>query len=554
MTVEDQKRILIVGGVAGGASAAARARRLSENAEIIIFERGSYISFANCGLAYHIGGHIADREKLLVQSPEGFNNRFNIQVCTPTEVLSIDRHNQTIVVKNLNTDEDRTERYDALILSPGAEPVVPPTINANLPNVHTLRSMTDMDSIKKAVDGRKISSALIVGGGYIGLEMAEAFRARNLKVTLVELTAQVLGTLDPEMATPLHQELLSRGVDLRLSTSVTAIESANVLTVKLSTGEAVQTDLVVLAIGVKPEITLAEKAGIAIGSRGGIAVNAMMQTSVADIYAVGDAVEVQHCPADISTLIPLAGPANRQGRIAADNIFGKNSRYSGTQGTSICKVFNLTAAMTGLNEKLAKKLGIAYEMIYIHPFDHATYYPGASQLSIKLLFSLADGKILGAQAIGIKAVDKRIDVIAVALRAGLTVYALEELELCYAPPYGSAKDPVNYAGFVAANVLHGDVAIFHTKDIPAAYSDAVLLDVRTPREVAAGTIACATNIPLDHLRVRLNELPKDREIFVFCQVGLRGYIACRILTQNGYRCKNLTGGYKTYKHCKGILS
>lgn len=555
MTELNKKRILIVGGVAGGASAAARARRLSEKAEIIIFERGPYISFANCGLAYHIGGQITNRKKLLVQTPKGFKDRFNIQVHVNTEVTSINRKNKTITVKDLKSNEERTERYDALILSPGAEPIVPPALNAELPDVYTLRSMTDMDNIKKAIDQKQASSALIVGGGYIGLEMAEALRSRNLKVTLVELTKQVLGPLDPEMAAPLHQELTLQGVDLQLNTSVTTIETVkDGLAVKLSTGTAISTDIVILAIGVKPEITLAQNAGLTIGSRGGILVNEKMQTNDPDIYAVGDAVEVKYFPIDINAIIPLAGPANRQGRIASDNIFGKESKYNGTQGTAVCKIFNLTAAMTGLNEKLAQKIGIAYEKIYVHPADHATYYPGASQMSLKLLFNPENGKILGAQAVGIKGVDKRIDILATAIRGEFTVYDLEELELCYAPPYGSAKDPINYAGFVAANVLRGDMAVCHTEDINKSNDDILLLDVRSPGEIAAGTISRSINIPIDQLRSRLNELPKDKEILVFCQVGLRGYLACRILTQNGYKCRNLTGGYRTYRHHEGIAS
>jgi NADPH-dependent 2,4-dienoyl-CoA reductase/sulfur reductase-like enzyme/peroxiredoxin family protein/rhodanese-related sulfurtransferase/TusA-related sulfurtransferase len=557
MTDQNNKRILIVGGVAGGASAAARARRLSESAEIIIFERGPYISFANCGLAYHIGGDIAERDRLLIQTPEGFKNRYNIDVKINTEVIAIDKDNRTITVKDLTNNTERTEKYDKLILSPGAEPIVPPIEGVDLPGVYTLRSIPDMDAIKKIVDknSSSSSSSLIIGGGYIGLEMAEALRQRGVDVTLVELSPQVLGPLDPEMATPLHQELILQGVDLKLKTSVTAIKQAgNGLAVTLSTKETVNTDMVILAIGVKPETKLVKDAGLSIGARGGIAVNEKMQTSDADIYAVGDAVEVKFFPTQLESLIPLAGPANRQGRIAADNIFGKDSKYSGTQGTAVCKIFNLTAAMTGLNEKLAQHISTAYEKIYIHPASHATYYPGAAQMSIKLLFDPDDGKILGAQAIGTKGVDKRIDVIATALRAGLTVYDLQEMELCYAPPYGSAKDPVNYAGFVAANILRGDMGVCHSEEMLAPKDDQILLDVRTPAEVSAGTIPNSINIPIDDLRSRLNELDKTKEHLVFCQVGLRGYLACRILAQNEFKCRNLTGGYKTFKYHEGIMS
>lgn len=549
------KNILIVGGVAGGASAAARARRLSESASITIFERGPYISFANCGLAYHIGGDITERERLLIQTPEGFKNRFNIDVRTSTEVTAIDRSAKTVTVKDLATNTERTEHYDSLILSPGAEPIIPPIPGADLPGVHTLRSIPDMDRIKKAIDPQHASSAVIVGGGYIGLEMAEALRHININVTLVELSPQVLGPLDAEMAFPLHQELILQGVDLKLNTSVTAISSNGTgLTVNLSTDETVDTDILIMAIGVKPETTLAKNAGLTIGSRGGISVNENMRTSDPDIYAVGDAIEVKHFPTQLDSLIPLAGPANRQGRIAADNIFGKNSKYSGTQGTAVCKIFNITAAMTGMNEKLAKHTAVNYEKIYVHPASHASYYPGAAPMSIKLLFDPKTGKILGAQAVGTKGVDKRIDVIATALRAGLTVGDLEELELAYAPPYGSAKDPVNYAGFVASNVIAGDMDIFHYEHIKNLSDSQTLLDVRTPTEVLAGTIPGSINIPIDDLRQRLGELDRNKEILVFCQVGLRGYLACRILSQNGFKCRNLTGGYKTYKYHEAITS
>ena len=553
--MNDNKKILIVGGVAGGASAAARARRLSETAQITIFERGPYISFANCGLAYHIGGDIAERDRLLVQTPEGFKNRFNVDVHTDTEVTYIDRKNKTVTIKDLTKNATRTEQYDSLILSPGADPIIPPLPGADLEGVYTLRSIPDMDRIKKIIDDNKATTALVIGGGYIGLEMAEALVHRKLKVTLAELAPQVLGPLDQEMATPLHQELLLHGVDLKLGTSAEQIQKGdNALNIVLSTKQLIQADIVILAIGVKPETTLAKDAGLTIGSRGGIVVNQNMQTSDPDIYAVGDAIEVKYFPTDEDALIPLAGPANRQGRIAADNTFGKTSAYNGTQGTSVCKIFNLTAAMTGLNEKLAKKLNIPYEKIFIHPASHATYYPGASQMSLKLLFDPKDGKVLGAQAVGINGVDKRIDVIATALRSGLTVYDLEELELCYAPPYGSAKDPVNYAGFVAANYLNGTAAICHTEDILAVSDNRVIIDVRSEAEVTAGTIPGSINIPVDILRSKLGELDKAKEYIVFCQVGLRGYLACRILSQNGFQCRNLTGGYKTYKHHQSIMS
>ncbi len=539
------KRLLIVGGVAGGASAAARARRLDESAEIILFERGPDISFANCGLPYHIGGTIADRDKLLVTTPEAMKARFNIDIRTRSEVLSIDRTARTIRVRELATGQEYDEAYDALILSPGAAPVRPPIPGIDHPQVMTLRNLDDMDRIIRALEGKK--AAAVIGGGYIGLEMAEALRELRLNTTLIELAPQVMGPADPEMATVLHQELRLHGVDLRLGTSVTAFEGATEgVDLVLSDGDRLHADLAILAIGVKPEATLAIEAGLELGSTGGIKVDEQMRTSDPAIYAVGDAVEVVDFATGRPALIPLAGPANRQGRIAADNIFGRGSTYKRTQGTAICKVFNMAIGMTGLSEKIARRQGIGYEKIYVHPASHASYYPGSHPISLKLLFDPQDGRVLGAQAVGADGVDKRIDVLAVAIRAGMTVYDLEELELTYAPPFGSAKDPVNYAGFVAANILRGEVAPCHADATCRPGENQKLLDVRNPEEVAAGTIPGAKNIPLGQLRQRLGELAPEREYLVFCQVGLRGYLACRILAQNGFRCRNLSGGYKTY--------
>ncbi len=549
----DKKRVLIVGGVAGGASAAARLRRLDENAEIIMFERGPYISFANCGLPYHVGNVIQDRQRLLVQTPQTMQKRFNIDVRVLSEVLRVDRDQKQLHVRNLQTGKEYTESYDALVLSPGAEPIRPPFPGVDLPQVFTLRSIPDMDAIKEHVDRNRDGHAVIVGGGYIGLEMAEALIERDLKVSLVELAPQVMGTVDPEMAAPLHQELALNGVDLHLNTSLNSIEKdGSKMTVSLSSGNTLKTDLVILAIGVRPETTLAAQAGLELGSRGGIKVNDHMQTSDPAVYAVGDAVEVGDFVGGFDTLIPLAGPANRQGRIAADHICGKPSVYRKTQGTAICKVFNLAVATTGMNEKNLKRTGAKYEKIYVHPADHAGYYPGATQISLKLLFDPDTGKILGAQAVGAKGVDKRIDVIAVAMRAGLTVHQLQDLELCYAPPYGSAKDPVNYAGFVAANILSGDAAICHAEHMQDPQDHQELLDIRTPDEVLSGTIPGAIHIPLDDLRGRLGELSKDKEYLAFCAVGLRGYLACRLLTQHGFKCRNLIGGYKTWCAFEGI--
>ncbi|MBN2217418.1 MAG: FAD-dependent oxidoreductase, partial [Pirellulales bacterium] len=548
-------RILIVGGVAGGASAAARARRLSEDAEIIMFERGESISFANCGLPYYIGGVIADRARLLVQTPEAFHRRYRVDVRTRTTVVRIDRKTKSVVARDVLTGDERTEPYDVLILSPGAEPVRPPIPGADAPGVFTLRNLDDTDRIKAVADRLESGRAVVVGGGYIGLEMAEALRQRGLDVTLVELAKQVFIAADPEMVAPLHQQLEYHGVDLRLGTSVTEIraEDETHLHVVTSDGRGVDARLVILAVGVRPETGLARAAGLEIGPTGGIAVDEHLRTSDPAIFAVGDAVEVRQLIGGSPALIPLAGPANRQGRIAADNALGRDSVYKRTQGTAVCKVFDLTIGMTGLSEKSLSASGRRYEKIHVHPSSHAGYYPGAMPLSLKLLFDPGNGVVLGAQAVGAAGVDKRIDVLAVAIRAGLTVHDLAEQELAYAPPYGSAKDPINYAGFVAANVLDGDMPICHAADVVEPRGDQLLLDVRDPAELAVGTIPGAVNIPLDELRDRIDELPRDKEILAFCQVGLRGYLAARILTLSGFRCRNLSGGYKTYQAVVGHL-
>lgn len=547
------KRICIVGGVAGGASAAARARRLSEDAEIVIFERGGYISFANCGMPYHIGGQISERDRLLVQTPEKMWKRYRVEVRLRTEVFSIDPDGQTIRVRNLETGRETEESYDELILSPGAEPMRPNIPGAEARGVFTLRSLEDMDRIRDAVRDTGVSRALVVGGGYIGLEMAEALRNRNVEVTMVELAGQVFLPADPEMVAPIHRELAAHGVDLRLGTSITSIEEKQgALNARLSTGESVECDVAILAVGVRPEAELAREAGLEIGETGGIVVDQHMRTSASHIYAVGDAVEVTHLVDGRKAVIPLAGPANRQGRVAADNALGRESTYGASQGTAICKVFDQTIGLTGLSEKALKKSELPCEKVYVHPASHAGYYPGARQISLKLLFDPEDGRILGAQAVGPQSVDKRIDVLAVALRAGLTVQELAELELAYAPPYGSAKDPVNYAGFVASNVMNGDMPVCHVEEASDPGEGQVLLDVRTAPEVEAGTIPGAKNIPLDELRERLDELPKEKEVLAFCQVGLRGYLACRILNQHGFKCRNLTGGYRTYRDSMGI--
>ncbi len=538
-------KILIVGGVAGGASAAARARRLSEDAEIILFERGEHISFANCGLPYHVSGVIDNRENLLVTTPEIMKSKFAIDVRIFNEVLNINREKKQITVKNLQKNEEYVESYDHLILSPGAAPFKPPIPGADSPNIFSLRNLEDMDRIKSVAEGSK--DALVIGGGYIGLEMTESLRHMGINVVLVELAHQVMGPSDPEMAAMLHTEIEMQGVKLKLGQSVTSFEpSGKRLKATLSSGEKHEVDLAIMAIGVRPENKLAKEAGLEIGKTGGIKVNSFMQTSDPAIYAVGDAVEVTDLMSGQPALIPLAGPANRQGRIAADNILGMKREYRDTQGSAICKVFDLTFAMTGLSEKQAVKNSIKFDKVFVHPANHASYYPGATSISLKVLYDPENGKVLGAQAVGLEGVDKRIDVLAVAIRAGLTVYDLEELELCYAPPYGSAKDPVNYAGMVAANLLRGASEHFHVADIEKFGGRKRLLDVRTTEEVMAGAIPGAMHIPLHEIRERIGELSPDKEYMVYCQAGLRGYLAYRILKQKGFSVSNLDGGYKTY--------
>lgn len=544
-----KKRILIIGGVAGGAAAATKIRRISEDAEIIIFERDQYISFANCGLPYHISGEIQKRERLLMQTPHSMKQRYNIDVRVENEVIDIDREHKKITVLNKTTRELYTENYDILILSPGAKPIVPTMPGIDSSGVFTLRNMQNMDEINNWIIDQAPEQALVIGGGYIGLEITEALHHRNIAVTIVELSKQVMGAIDPEMAVLLQQELLANNIELCLENAVIAIntKAEGHYEVTLKSGKVITTNMVIMAIGVKPEIDLASKSGLKIGELGGIVVNKYMQTSDPDIYAVGDAVEVNNFVTNKPSLIPLAGPASRQAHIAATHIFGdKNRTYKGTQGTGICRVFGLTVGMTGANEKLLKHTGQNYEKIYLHNLDHAGYYPGAALISLKLLFNPQNGIILGAQAIGAKGVDKRIDIIATAIRANFTVFDLTEEELSYAPPYGSAKDIINYAGFVASNVINGEVRICHTVDVLSLNNEQILLDVRTAHEYKNATIPGAINLPIDELRTRLHELPKNKEIIVFCQVGMRGYLACRVLMQHGFRCRNLTGGYITY--------
>ena len=542
-------KVVIVGGVAGGASAAARLRRLDENAEIIILERGEYISFANCGLPYYIGEVIKKRDNLVVQSPESMKERFNLDVRILNEVKNIDTEKKQVDIYDIKNNKNYQESYDKLILSPGAVPIKPPVKGFDSPNVFTLKDIPDTLAIKNFVDEHNPKSAVVVGAGFIGMELVENLHRRGIAITIVELAEQVLAPLDQEMASLIHQHLKEKKVEFYLNDEVKEVEHQEEFSlVKLGSGREIKTDMVLIGIGVRPEVTLAKISGLEIGERGGIKVDRFLKTSNPDIYAVGDAIEVVDYINGNPTLIPLAGPANKQGRIVANNICGIAEEYEGTQGTSILKVFDITVAATGNNEKLLKRCNIPYEKSFTHSSSHAGYYPEALPLSVKLLFSPDSGIILGAQIVGYDGVDKRIDVIATAIRAGMTVYDLEKLELAYAPPYSSAKDPVNMAGYVASNILKGDSVIIHWHDIKKLDREkSILIDVRTPEEYSLGTIEGAKNIPVDELRNRLSEFPQDREIIVFCQVGLRAYIASKILRQKRYKnVKNLSGGYKTY--------
>lgn len=542
-------KVVIVGGVAGGASAAARLRRVNEDAEIILFEKGEYISFANCGLPYYIGEVIQEKDKLVVQTPEAMNKRFNIDVRVNSEVTKIIPDKKTVEIFNSKDGTTYTETYDKLILSPGAEPVRPHLPGIDSDRVFTLRNIPDTYKIKDFVDSMKPKRAVVVGAGFIGLEVAENLHAKGIKVTVVELAEHVIGPLDLDMAALVHQHMKSKDVEFYLKDGVKSLSNTKAFTVvELTSGRSLKADMVIMGIGVKPESKLAVDAGLKIGKTGGILVDENMLTSNPDIYAVGDVVEVKDYISGNPALIPLAGPANKQGRIAANNICGIVEKYEGTQGTSIVKVFDITVAITGNNEKILKRNNIEYEKSFTHSGSHAGYYPGAIPMAIKLIFDKKNGKVLGAQIIGYEGVDKRIDVIATAIRAGMTVYDLEKLELAYAPPYSSAKDPVNMAGYTAANILKGDSEIFHWDEVNSVdRSKAVFVDVRDEVEVSLGTIEGSINIPLDDLRNRLEKLPKDKELLVFCQVGLRGYVAYRILKQKGFKVRNLSGGYKTYQ-------
>ncbi len=547
-----KKRIVIIGGVAGGASTAARLRRLSEDYEILLFERGSYISFANCGLPYYIGGVITDKKKLVVMSPERMSKRFHLDIRTNSEVTQIDPKTKKIRVKDLNAGHSYEVSYDVLVLSPGASPFLPDIPGINSDKVFSLRNIPDTYKIYDYIDVKSPESAVVVGGGFIGLEMVENLLRRGLKVHLIELADHLLCNMDYDMAAIIHAHLREKGVHIHLKDSIAHLtDKGDCLTAQLSSGKELSSDMVIMSIGVRPETLLAKDAGLKIGQTGGIWVNRRMQTSVPDIYAVGDAVESTDFIGNCPCLIPLAGPANKQGRIAANNIHGLKDEYEGTQGTAVLKIFDLTAACCGNNEKALRGRNIGYIKSFIHPDSHAGYYPGGKPMCIKLLFN-KEGRILGASAIGEDGVDKRIDVLATAIRAGMSVYDLQKLELCYAPPFSSAKDPVNMAGYTAANILTNQVHIFHWDDVPSIDPEkSFLVDVRTETEFEKSTIPGAVNIPLDDIRNRLHEFPADKKIYIFCRAGLRGYVASRILTLSGYENNyNLSGGYLTYDYCQ----
>lgn len=541
-------KTIIVGGVAGGATAAARLRRLDENAEIIMFERGEYISFANCGLPYYIGGKIKEKSALTLQTPETFHARFYVDVRVSSEVTAINKEAKTVTVLNKQSGESYEESYDKLILSMGAEPIKPNIEGINSDKVFTLRNIPDTYKIKEYLENKKPKSVAVVGGGFIGIEMAENLHSAGLCVTLIEMADQVIAPIDYDMASDVHRHMESKGVNLSLGNAVRSIsDNGSSLKIALNSGE-INADMLIMAIGVKPETKIAKESGIAVNERGSIIVNEHMQTSEADIFAVGDAVEITDFVTGQKGFVPLAGPANKQGRIAADNICGIDSKYEGTQGSSILKVFDLTVASTGINEKTAKRLNLNYDKSFTYSANHASYYPGAVNMSIKTIFEKDTGKILGVQIVGYDGSDKRCDVFATAIRAGMTAYDLTKLELCYAPPFGSAKDPVNMAGFVIENLLTNKVKNCHWHDVKNLPRDGsvTLLDTRTVIEYENGHIDGFINIPLDSLRGKIDELDKSKPVYVTCQVGLRGYVAARILSQNGFDVYNLSGGYRLY--------
>ena len=542
-------KIVIVGGVAGGATAAARLRRLDEKAEIVVFERSGYVSYANCGLPYYIGGIIEDPEELTLQTPERFWERFRVDIRVRHEVTAIHRARKTVSVRRLDTGETFEEPYDKLLLSPGAQPTQPRLPGVGLERLFTLRTVEDTFRIKKFIRKERPRSAVLAGGGFIGLELAENLRELGMEVTIVQRPKQLMNPFDPDMAALLHGEVRRHGVKLALGQTVEGFaERDGGVDVLLKEAAPLHADMVVLAIGVTPDSRLAQEAGLDLGVRGSILVNDRMETSDPDIYAVGDAVQVKHYVTGQDTLIALAGPANKQGRIAADNICGGDSRYRGSQGSSVIKVFELTAAVTGISESAARSAGIQADKVVLSPMSHAGYYPGGRVMTMKVVFEKGTGRLLGAQIVGYEGVDKRIDVLATAIHAGLSATDLKELDLAYAPPYSSAKDPVNMAGFMIENLSRGLVKQFHLEDLDGLPRDGsvTLLDTRTEEEFAQGHIKGFCNIPVDRLRERLGEIPAGKPVYVICQSGLRSYLACRVLAAHGFECYNFSGGYRFY--------
>ncbi len=542
-------KVIIVGGVAGGATAAARLRRINESAEIIVFERGGFVSYANCGLPYYIGGDITEKSALTLQSPASFKARFNVDVRVHSEVTAIDTANKTVAVRETETGREYTESYDKLLLSPGAKPTVPDVPGIDGERIFTLRSVEDTYKIKDFIAETGAKKAVIIGGGFIGLEMAECLTEAGLAVTLLQRSEHVMPNLDFDMASFVHGYMRYKGINLLRNTPVERYEAIeNGVRVVTKNGDSIDTDLVLLAIGVTPDTALAAKAGIKLASKGAIAVNDRMETSAPDVYAAGDAVEIVNPITGAPAVIPLAGPANKQGRIAADNMNGGDSRYKGTIGAAVMKLFDMTVAHVGLSEKTAKAAQLDYDYAVTYSPNHATYYPGATNMTLKLIFERGSGKVLGAQIVGFDGVDKRIDTIAEAIRLGLTAIDLTELEFAYAPPFSSAKDPVNMVGYVAENVLTGRVKQYHWDEEAALDREKVqIVDVRTPREFSRGAIPGAVNIPVDNMRERMGELDKAKPVYLNCQVGLRSYIACCILAQHGFDCYNLAGGYRYWE-------
>lgn len=542
-------KVIIVGGVAGGATAAARIRRLDENAQITVFERSGHVSYANCGLPYYIGDVITDSAELTLQTPESFLKRFRINMKVHHEVTDIHSQNKTVTVRNLVTGEIFTESYDKLLLSPGAKPTKPPFPGIESDKLFSLRTVEDTLQIKEFVQKNQPASVVLAGGGFIGLELAENLRSLGLEVTIVQRLDRLLTPLDYDMASFIHAQVRQKGIRLLLNSFVEGFEEhEGRIRVLVNGHEPLNADMAVLAIGVTPDTQLAKSAGLELGVRGSIAVNDRMETSIPDIYAVGDAVEIRHFITNRKSLISLAGPANKQGRIAADNICGMNSQYRGSLGTSVIKIFDLTAASAGINEETAREAGLDYDKVFLSPANHASYYPGGRIMTMKIIFEKNSYKLLGAQIVGYEGTDKRIDVLATAMYSGLTALDLKDLDLAYAPPFSSAKDPVNMAGFMIENIASEKVKQFHwnqVKDLPRDGS-LNLLDVRTVQENASGAIEGFVNIPVDELRERMNELEKEKPVYITCQSGLRSYLACRILSQNGFECYNLSGGYRLY--------